>query len=151
MHSPTTRQPSAARRWAGWILSGLVIALLLLDAGVKLVPLQPALDAMPQLGFRRSPELVRALGGLLLVSTILYANPRSSSWGAILLTGYLGGTVAVHLRLDHPLHSHVLFGVYLGVLAWAGLCLRDSEVWRLFRPGFLGSGPGVADRPESRE
>jgi hypothetical protein len=68
------------------------------------------------------------LGVIGLVSTALYALPRTSVLGAILLTGYMGGAIATHLRIGSPLFSHTLFGVYLGVLLWGGLWLRDPRV-----------------------
>jgi hypothetical protein len=78
-------------------------------------------------------ELARPLGILLLACTILYAIPRTSVLGAILLTGYLGGAIYVHVRAGSPLFSHTLFGVYLGILLWGGLYLRDERV-RLILP-----------------
>jgi len=70
----------------------------------------------------------RGLGVLLLACTLLYAVPRTAVLGAILLTGYLGGAVATHLRVGDPLFSHVLFGVYMGVALWLGLYLRDARL-----------------------
>jgi hypothetical protein len=72
--------------------------------------------------------MARALGTILMVCTILYAAPRTAVLGAILLTGFLGGAVATHLRAGDPLFSHVLFGVYLGVVVWAGIYLRDVNL-----------------------
>ena len=72
------------------------------------------------------------LGLLLLGATLLYALPRTSFLGAILLTGYLGGAVAKHMRIDSPLFSHVLFGVYLGAMLWTGLWLREPRLRALF-------------------
>jgi hypothetical protein len=68
------------------------------------------------------------LGVLALICTALYALPRTAVLGAILLTGYMGGAIASHLRLGDPLFTHILFGVYLAVLAWGGLYLRDARV-----------------------
>ncbi len=73
-------------------------------------------------------NLYRELGLILAIGTILYAVPRTAVLGAILLTGYLGGAVAMHFRVGSPLFSHTLFGVYLGVLAWGGLWFRDPRV-----------------------
>src|SRR5690606_27857569 len=70
----------------------------------------------------------RTLGLLLLVCTLLHLAPSTAVLGAVLLTGYLGGAVATHVRAGSPLFTHVLFGVYLGVLLWAGLWLRDSTL-----------------------
>lgn len=112
--------------WTGRGMSGLVIAFLLLDSGMKLVPLEVVLQASAELGI--PGHLARTLGVLLLGCTILYALPRTSVLGAILLTGYLGGAIASHLRVGSPLLTHVLFGFYLGLLLWGGLFLRDSRL-----------------------
>src|SRR5262245_64556027 len=105
-----------SNRWATWIgygLSGLVIAFMLFRPGIKLVPLDVVITATAELGYPASVGLARGLGMLGLVCTALYAYPRTSVLGAILLTGYLGGTVATHLRAGSPIFSHMLFGVYL--------------------------------------
>jgi len=68
------------------------------------------------------------LGLLLLVPTLLYIWPRTAILGAILVTAYLGGAVATHVRIASPLFSHILFGVYLGAMLWGGLWLRDPRV-----------------------
>jgi hypothetical protein len=112
----------------GYVLSGLVVAFMLFDGAIKLVPLDVVVEATAQLGFPTSPSLARTLGILGLISTALYAFPRTSVLGAILLTGYLGGTVATHLRAGSPIFSHLLFGVYLGVMLWGGLYLRDDRL-----------------------
>lgn len=134
----------AGPRWAGRILSGLAIAFLLFDAGAKLVPVQPVLDGMKHLGFQSTPELARGLGVLLLACTLLHAIPRTALLGAVLLTGFLGGAIAIHLRAGHPLFSHVLFGGYVGVLLWMGFFLRNRTVWRLFCAQFTGRAAGAA-------
>ncbi|NWN13565.1 DoxX family protein, partial [Escherichia coli] len=72
--------------------------------------------------------LYRELGLILAICTLLYAVPRTAVLGAILLTGYLGGAVAMHFRVGSPLLSHTLFGGYLGVIAWGGLWFRDPRV-----------------------
>jgi len=119
---------SKSRRGAGYVMSGVVIAFMLFDAGMKLVPLDVVIKATAELGYPPSPELARALGAVALVCTALYAFPRTAVLGAILLTAYMGGTVAAHLRIGNPLFTHMLFGVYLAVLAWGGLYLRDTRV-----------------------
>jgi hypothetical protein len=106
-------------------MSGLVIAFMLMDATMKLLALPAVLEASGALGFA-GVDMARGLGIVLLVCTLLYAAPRTAVLGAILLTGYLGGAVATHVRVGNPLFSHVLFGVYLGVLLWGGLYLRDA-------------------------
>jgi DoxX-like family len=116
------------RLWAGRALSGLVVLFLLLDGAMKLVPIAPVTDMAGQLGWATDPGTWRVLGLVLIASTLLYAAPRTSVLGAILLTAYLGGAVATHARIGSPLLSHTLFGVYLGVIAWAGLWLRDQRL-----------------------
>jgi len=75
-----------------------------------------------------SANLARGLGLLTLAIAILYAVPRTAFLGAVLLTGLLGGAMATHLRVGSPVFTHLLFGLYLGLLAWAGLFLRDPQV-----------------------
>jgi hypothetical protein len=118
-------------KWAtciGYGLSGLVILFMLFDGGIKLVPLDVVITTTAELGYPSSVELARGLGILGLVCTALYAYPRTSILGAILLTGYLGGAVATHLRAGSPVFSHMLFGVYLGIMLWGGLYLRDDRL-----------------------
>ena len=120
--------PGKAARITGWVLSGLLIAFLVFDGAIKLVPLQVVLDTSAQLGLPADPTSARILGILTLGSTLLYAIPRTAILGAILLTGYLGGAIATHFSAGSPLFSHLLFGVYLGLFAWGGLWFRDVGV-----------------------
>ncbi|OEC98356.1 MULTISPECIES: DoxX family protein [unclassified Rhizobium] len=120
-----------AQRVAGMILSGLVIAFLLFDGAIKLVPLPVVTETMAGLGYSADPALARLLGIITLGCAILYAIPRTSVLGAILLTGLLGGAIATHLRVGSPIFSHLLFGVYLGVIAWGGLYLRYEAVRKM--------------------
>jgi hypothetical protein len=124
--SPTA--PSKGAQRTGWVLSGLVIAFLLMDATMKLLALPIVTEASAALGWPSDVGTARLLGALLLSITVLYAARRTSIVGAILLTGYLGGAVATHARIGSPLLTHTLFGVYLGVLAWAGLYLRNQKL-----------------------
>lgn len=117
---------SLAATWAGRILSGAVILFLLVDGGMKLVPIDAVIAASQE--FRIPVELARTLGIITLACTILYAVPATSVLGAILLTAYMGGAVYTHLRIGSPLFSHTLFGVYLGIMIWGGLWLRDAAV-----------------------
>ena len=122
-------EPVASRAvWAGRTLGGLAILFLVMDGVMKLVPLQVVITTSAQIGWPADPGLWRLLGVILLGSTLLHAIPRTSMLGAVLLTGYLGGAVASHVRIGSPLFSHVLFGVYLGVMLWGGLWLRDARV-----------------------
>ncbi|OCO98384.1 hypothetical protein BC374_11895 [Ensifer sp. LC13] len=112
----------------GRVLSGVLVAFLVFDASIKLVPLQVVTETMVALGYPADQGLARLLGVLTLLCTVLYVMPRTSILGAILLTGYLGGAMATHLRAGSPLFTHLLFGFYLGVIAWGGLWLRDPRL-----------------------
>ena len=114
--------------WTGRILSGLVSAFLLMDGGIKLVPIKEVTETLQQLGYSGSIAHARGLGVLTLLCAVLYAWPRTSVLGAILLTGLLGGAMATHLRVDSPLFTHLLFGLYIGLMAWGGLYLRDPAL-----------------------
>lgn len=113
---------------AGWAMSGLAILFLSADGAMKLAQLPIVAETSAQLGWPSDPATLYLLAALLLGSTLLYALPRTALLGAVLLTGYLGGAVATHVRIASPLFSHVLFGVYIGILVWGGLWLRDSRV-----------------------
>jgi hypothetical protein len=117
---------SKPTRWAGRALSGLVVLFLTLDAVMKLLALPQVAEAAAPLGW--NPEAMLTLGALLLLCTVLYVVPRTAVLGAVLLTAYLGGTVATHARIASPLFTHTLFGVYLGMMLWAGLYLRDARL-----------------------
>jgi DoxX-like family len=121
--------------WIGWIMSGIVVLFLLFDGITKLMMIAPVVDATIGIGF--PVDVIRPLGIVCLACAILYAIPRTSILGAILLTGFLGGAVASKVRLEDPLFSQVLFGVYVGILAWGGLYLRDDRLRSLipFRRG----------------
>jgi hypothetical protein len=117
--------------WTGRVLSGIAILFLLFDGAIKLVPIQPVTDSLRELGYPASDSFARFLGVVTLLCTALYAWPRTALLGAVLLTGIMGGAIASHLRLGDPLFSHTLFGVYLGLLFWVGLWLRDERVRRI--------------------
>jgi hypothetical protein len=119
---------TAARRAvvAGRVLTGLAVAFLLFSSLVKFVAPAMVRENMIELGY--PPDLALGLGSLELLCTGLYAIPATSRLGAVLLTGYLGGAVATHMRLLHPWFSHTLFPVWLGAIAWAGLLLRDRAL-----------------------
>jgi hypothetical protein len=112
--------------WAGYALSGLVTLFLLMDATMKLLQLPIVAETGLALGW--PAETAFPLGVILLICTLLYAWPRTAILGAILLTGYLGGAIASHIRIGNPLFSHVLFGVYLALFLWGGLWLRDTRL-----------------------
>jgi hypothetical protein len=111
--------------WAGRVMSGLPALFLLLDGIMKLVKPAPVVEATVRLGYPES--VILGLGIVLLACTVLYLIPRTSILGAILLTGYLGGAVATHVRVGEGLFP-VLFPVIMGVLVWGGQWLRDERL-----------------------
>jgi len=114
------------RVWIGRVLTGLAGAFLLLDSAGKLARVQPVIEGTIELGY--PPTVVFGLGVVLLACTILYLMPRTAAAGAVLLTGYLGGAIATHVRVSNPLFSHTLFPIYVAMLIWGGLYLRDARV-----------------------
>lgn len=118
--------PSRPMLWGGRVLTGLVILFLAMDCAMKLADLPQVKQAAAGIGWPAA--LDRMLGVIELVCLVLYAVPRTAVLGAILVTGLLGGAVAAHLRGGDPLFSHVLFGVYVGLMAWGGLWLRDARL-----------------------
>jgi hypothetical protein len=126
-----SREISKAALWTGRALSGLVILFLLVDGGMKMLPLKIVTDTAAQIDIPATVGFARLLGVMTLVSTILYAVPRTSVLGAILLTAYMGGAIETHLRIGNPLFTHTLFGVYLGLMIWGGLYLRDPRIRNL--------------------
>jgi hypothetical protein len=122
---------STPARWLGRVLSGLVIVFLLFDGAIKLVPWPVVTETMDRIGYGSSETLARSLGIITIVCTVLYSIPPTSILGAILLTGYLGGAMASHMRIGSPLFTHTLFGFYLGLMVWGGLWLRDRSLQSL--------------------
>ncbi|ESZ57541.1 membrane protein [Mesorhizobium sp. L103C131B0] len=119
---------SSGALWTGRVLSGLIILFMIFDGVIKLPPLDVVTQTMVPLGWPADVNVARTLGIIGLISTALYALPRTSVLGAILLTGYLGGAIATNMRVGSPLFSHTLFSVYLGIILWGGLYLRDPSV-----------------------
>lgn len=111
--------------WTGRVLSGLVGLFLLFDGVAKLFKPAAVVQGTVQLGYPESS--IVGIGIVLLVCTALYLIPRTSVLGAILLTGYLGGATATHVRVGGPLFN-ILFSVLFGVIVWAGLYLRDERL-----------------------
>ena len=130
LHASNSEAQSASlskgRLWTGRFMSALPALFLLVDGVGKLVKPAPVVEGTVQLGYPESVLL--GLGIVLLACSVLYIIPRTAILGAILLTGYLGGAVATHVRVENPLFTHVLFPVYLGVLIWGGLYLRDERL-----------------------
>jgi hypothetical protein len=110
----------------GRVLSALAILFLAFDTVIKFTGSAPVVDSMTQLGWPVSAAVGIAI--LELVCLVLYVVPRTSILGVVLLTGYLGGAIATHVRVGNPLFSHVLFPVYIAALLWGGLYLRDARV-----------------------
>ena len=114
------------KRWAGRIISGIAVFALLLDSMIKVLQTQPAIEGTMQLGYPAS--VVLGLGLVQLFCVIAYVVPRTSLLGAVLLTGYLGGAVATHVRVGNPFLTHVLSPIYVAIFIWGGLYLRDARV-----------------------
>lgn len=119
---------SKPARITGRVMSGVVVLFLLFDGAIKLLPLPVVTETMDKMGFGASDTLARSLGIITIVCTLLYSVPPTSILGAILLTGYLGGAIASHVRIGSPLFSHTLFGLYLGLMVWGWLYLRDGNL-----------------------
>jgi hypothetical protein len=130
--SAETLVPAASRTrlWISWVLSGLFIAFMLFDIGIKLSGMPIVAETQRALGW--PVELTAFIAGLEAVLLALYVFPRTSVLGAVLFTALFGGTVATHLRTGDPLFSHVLFGVYLALFMWGGLWLREPRLRALF-------------------
>jgi hypothetical protein len=126
--------------WAGRIMSGIAIIFLLFDSALKLLRLDPAVKGTVQLGYPES--VVLGIGIIQFVCLLAYVIPRTSIFGAILLTGYLGGAIATHVRVGSPLFTHILFPIYVALLIWGGLYFRDGQL-RALIPLRRGSGESL--------
>jgi hypothetical protein len=115
--------------WGGRIISGLVTAFMIFDGVIHIMKPAPVVQAFAQLGF--PIRLAVPLGVMSLTCVALYAIPQTSVLGAILLTGYLGGAVAIQLPTGNPFFGEVIFPVYIGVFVWGGIFLRDERVRKL--------------------
>jgi len=126
--------PSRAARWTGRIVSTIIALLLGLDALMKLLQVAPVLAASAELGY--SAHAVFGIGLVLALCVALYALPRTSLLGAVLLTGYLGGAIATHVRAGHPLWTHTVFPIYVAIVIWGGLALRDGRARGILKACF---------------
>ena len=113
----------------GRALSALAILFMVFDVAIKLAQLPIVAQTMAELGY--APSSGRTIGIVELVCLVLYIVPRTAVLGAILWTAVFGGGIATHIRVDSPLFSHILFGVYLGLFVWGGLYLRNPRVREL--------------------
>ena len=124
---PTVVAPvTKTRRIAGAVLTAIVALFLTFDTVLKVLKLAPAIDGTTALGY--PANRVFPIGVIELVCLVLYLIPRTAVLGAILLTGYLGGAIATHVRIGSPLLSHTLFPIYVAVMIWGGLFLREPRL-----------------------
>ena len=133
-HTPVAThaaKSSSGALWGGRILSGLTVLFLAFDAVTKIARASFSVVGTVQLGYPAST--VMPIGIILLACLIVYAIPRTAPLGAILLTGYLGGAIATHVRVGNPLFTHELGPVYFAAVLWTGLYLRDARVRALVR------------------
>jgi len=108
------------------VLTAIVALFLTFDTVLKVLKLAPAIDGTTALGY--PADRVFPIGVIELVCLVLYLIPRTAVLGAILLTGYLGGAIATHVRIGSPLLSHTLFPIYVAVMIWGGLFLREPRL-----------------------
>jgi hypothetical protein len=133
--------PSRRRAWGGRMLTGLALVFLTWDTVLKLMGNPMAVEGTTALGF--PPHTVQMIGVIEALCLVLYVVPRTAVLGAVVWTGYLGGAIATHVRLENPLFTHTLFPIYIAAMLWGGLALRDKRVTALL------SRPEERSRPES--
>jgi hypothetical protein len=121
--------PEKNKLVAGYVLTALAGLFLAFDTVLKVLRLAPAVQGTTELGY--PTDSVLWIGLIELVCVALYLVPRTSVLGALLLTGYLGGAIATHVRLSNPLLTHTLFPIYVALLLWAGLYLREMRLHAL--------------------
>ena len=117
---------SKAVHWIGWILTGIIVAFMLFDGAIQLIAFGFVTQGMTEFGLPSS--YARPLGVVTLACTLLYAWPRTSVLGAVLLTGFLGGTIATHMPRPEPFLPHVAIALVMAAMAWGGLWLRDPQL-----------------------
>jgi DoxX-like family len=125
----TVESSAKKRSTAAYVLTGLVAAFLTFDTVMKLLQLAPAVQGTTELGYPAGTVVV--IGAIELVCLVLYLIPPTSVLGALLLTGYLGGAIATHVRVGSPLPTHTLFPIYVALMVWGGLYLRESRLREL--------------------
>jgi hypothetical protein len=151
-----TAPASKSTSWTGRILSALAVLFLLFDGVIKLTKIAPVAESFARLGYPAS--IAVGIGILELACVAAYVIPRTSILGAILLTGFLGGATASHVRIGDPLFSHVLFPTYVGLLVWGGLYLREARLRALVplrseaatESGYASESVPQADLAEAR-
>lgn len=112
--------------WTGRVLSGLVIAFMIFDGGITVITFDFVAKGMTEFGLPL--DYARPLGAVMLLCALLYALPRTSILGAVLLTGFLGGTIATHMPRPEPLLPHIVIALVMGAVVWAGLWLREPRL-----------------------
>jgi hypothetical protein len=125
-HADNASTPSSRKTWTGRILAGVPLLFLTWDASVKLLAIPQVVEASGKIGFTRGTLL--PLGLVELTTIILVLFQRTRIFGAVLLTAYLGGAVAIHVQRSDPALSHTLFPVYFAILLWSGLALIDARI-----------------------
>ena len=125
--------PSTAKVWGGRTMGGIVILFMLMDSIFKFIVNEEVIKGTTDLGFQ--VHHLPIMGTLGLIATLLYIFPRTELLGALLLTGYWGGAIATHVRMDNPLFTHILFPVYLGILAWGALWIKSERLRKLILNG----------------
>ena len=122
----TVESSAKKRSIAGYVLTAFVALFLTFDTVMKVLQLAPAMQGTTELGYPASAVLV--IGVIELACLVLYLVPRTSVLGALVLTGYLGGAIATHVRIGSPLLTHTLFPIYVALMVWGGLYLRESRL-----------------------
>jgi DoxX-like family len=128
----STATPSTRSRRVGLALTGVAVLFLVFDVVMKFIVTPEAVQATSELGWPM--HHMPLIGMIELICLTLYLLPRTALLGAILWTGYLGGAIATHLRVDNPLFSHTIFPIYVAAFIWGGLYLRDARVRALIAP-----------------
>ena len=131
-------RPGRRSRRVATVVAALTVLFLLFDAVIHLLLIPPVVESFTMLGYPLG--VVRTIAVLELVCLVLYVIPRTSVLGAVLLTGYLGGAVSAHVRVESPLFSTVLFPVYVAIALWGALLVREPRLQQLFPVRSSGSG-----------
>ena len=131
-YSPAADAQGRGAVWTGCVLTTLCVLFLLFDAISHIAKPAPVVDAFARLGIPLA--LAVPIGIIELACVAVYVIPSTTVFGAVLLTGYLGGAVAINLRAGSPLWAETLFPIYFGILLWAGVVLRERRVLELI-PG----------------
>jgi hypothetical protein len=117
--------------WTGRVITTIVVLFLAMDTVMHLLRPAVAVEGTVKLGF--AAAILLPLGIIEAISLILYLIPRTAALGALIWTGYLGGAVATHVRAGNPLFTHILMPVFVAILLWGGLALRDRRIFNLFK------------------